>query len=325
MKIAHIVNPFKAKETQELFLAQPITFKTMEIAQDFARNFGVEVELYAAYYPADESIVPDSFIKAPPLERSVLDVANTQFNIPRPFPLLRDILDRLYDATDADYLVYTNVDIALMPFFYSTVASFIQQGFDGFVITRRTISKDYKGIEDIPLMYAEYGENHPGHDCFIFSRDVYTQYRLFDACIGAMRIGQILLFNIICNSQQFRAFRGHHLTFHLGNDRGDERRQVAEGKEGEYFSKFQDYADHNLEQVRQCIQYYEGIGKLSEHPIIQKFLSQDYANHNLNQIFNCIQHYNEIGKLSQHPIIQTFLKSNLGTKLIPGFEAGAQN
>ncbi|WP_204153907.1 hypothetical protein [Leptolyngbya sp. CCY15150] len=271
MKIAHIINPFKAKETQDLFLAQPITFKTMETAQRFAKDYGLEVELYAAYYPVDEEVVPSSFIKTPPLDRSVLDVAKIQFQVPRTFPLLGDILDRLYAATDADYLVYTNVDIALMPFFYTTIARFIERGFDGFAITRRTISKDYKGVDDIPLMYAEYGENHPGHDCFVFNRDVYSQYRLLDACIGALSIGQILLFNIICNAKRFRVFRGHHLTFHLGNDRVDLSETSDE------YSKYQDYSDHNLYQVRQFVEYYRSIDKLANHRIIQNFLDSERA------------------------------------------------
>ncbi len=333
MKIAHIINPFTAKETQDLYLAQPVTFKTMETAQAFAKQFGIEVELYAAYYPEDEAIVPDSFIKTPPLERSVLDVAKVQFQVPRTFPLLRDILDRLYDATDADYLIYTNVDIALMPYFYSTVVSFIQQGFDGFVITRRTISKDYRGVEDIPLMYSEYGENHPGHDCFIFQRERYSQYHLFDSCIGIVRVGQILLFNIICNAQNFRAFRGHHLTFHLGNDRRAERKKVAGGQKGEYYSKFEDYEDHNLNQVHQCIEHYRSLGQLAEHPIIQNHLSKmgvdpdklyckDYERHNLAQVYQFIRHHKNIGKLSDHPIVQNFL-NKLSTRDITEFDTGS--
>jgi hypothetical protein len=276
MKIAHIVNPFRAKKTQDLFLAQPITLKTMEVAQNFAQNFGIEVELYATYYPEDEAIVPSSFIKTPPLKRSVLDVATIQFQVPRTFPLLRDIIDCLYSSTDADYLIYTNIDIALMPFFYSTIANFIQQGFDAFVVTRRTISKDYRGIEDIPLMYAEYGENHPGHDCFIFPRNVYSEYKLLDVCIGVGGVGQLLLFNIICNAKKFRAFRGYHLTFHLGDDRAKGRRDRAEGKLDEYI-RFQDYEYHNLYQVRQCINHYKSINRLSNHRIIQNFLNSERA------------------------------------------------
>jgi hypothetical protein len=279
MKIAHIINPFTAKETQDLYLAQPVTFKTMETAQAFAKQFGIEVELYAAYYPEDEAIVPDSFIKTPPLERSVLDVAKVQFQVPRTFPLLRDILDRLYDATDADYLIYTNVDIALMPYFYSTVVSFIQQGFDGFVITRRTISKDYRGVEDIPLMYSEYGENHPGSDCFVFPKSIYREYRLFDVCIGAGGVGKALLYNVVTNAKRFRMFKGQHLTFHLGDDRRIHKTEGDSVVHGtSKYSKFIDYSYHNLYQVRQCIDYHKSINKLSKHRIIQKMLQSKVAN-----------------------------------------------
>lgn len=265
MKLAHIINPFRAKETQDLFLAQPITLKTMETAQDFSRAYGLDVELYAVYYPEDEEVVPSKFIKTPPLDRSVLDVAKIQFKVPRRFPLLRDILDRIYVLTNADYLIYSNVDIALMPFFYVTIAKFIEKGFDGFSITRRTISKDYKGVEDIPLMYSEYGKNHPGQDCFVFKRDHYPSYQLFDVCVGAGGVGKAMLYNVICNAQKFRVFRNVHLTFHLGDDR---RESVDAG-----YTQFGDYGRHNIYQVRQSIKHYQAIGKLSNHRIIQKFLS----------------------------------------------------
>ena len=266
MKIAHVINPFTAKKTQDLYLAQPITFKTMETAQSFARGFGIEVELYAAYFPKDEAIVPESFIKTPPLERSMLDVVSSQHPAPRKLPLLKDILDRVFEATDADYLVYTNADIALMPFFYTFVTQQIEKKFDCFSINRRTIPKDYRGIVDIPMMYAEYGQNHPGHDCFIFPRNIYSQYKIFDACIGVGGIGRVLLFNMICNAQKFKVFRNVHLTFHLGNDR-------TEGLSG--YGGGNDYLYHNTYQLQQIVAHYQSINKLSDHPIIQKFLDSD--------------------------------------------------
>jgi hypothetical protein len=264
MKIAHIINPFQASPSQDLYLAQPVTFESMRVAQRVAMLEGIEVELYAAYFAGDEDLVPPGFISTPPLERSVLDVVDEAFQIPKSFPLLQDILDRLYQATDADYLVYTNVDIALMPTFYITVAQKIEDGFDAFSITRRTISQTFSHPEQLPKMYAEIGKGHGGHDCFVFPRSHYPEYHLWDACIGAGFIGRALLFNMICNANNFYIFRKFHLTFHLG----DERR----GPNRDEYLKLNDYGQHNLEQVQKIIEHYRASDALARHKVIQRFI-----------------------------------------------------
>ncbi|MCR4288341.1 MAG: hypothetical protein NUW09_10065, partial [Deltaproteobacteria bacterium] len=173
-KIAHIINPVKAAKTSDLFVAQPVTFETMRVAREFARG-KVAVELYTAQYPEDRSFVPDGFQPTRDLDRSVMDLGS--FREKRKLPLIKDILDRLYEAVDAEYMIYTNVDIALMPHFYLAVDKFIDEGHDAFVINRRTISGRRKLVKDIPLMYAELGKPHPGHDCFVFRRDAYGKFK----------------------------------------------------------------------------------------------------------------------------------------------------
>ncbi|MFQ5632930.1 MAG: hypothetical protein ACE5I1_29525, partial [bacterium] len=192
-KIAHLVNPVLVRETSDLHLAQPVTIETMRVAREFARG-KVEVELLTAQYPEDRPLVPEDFLATPDLDRSVLDVGT--FKKARKLPLIADILDRLYEATDAEYLVYTNVDISLQPHFYMTVDSMIENGLDAIVINRRTIPGTYRRVAEIPLMYAEVGKKHEGHDCFIFRRDVYPRFQLGKVCIGAPMIGRVLLWNL---------------------------------------------------------------------------------------------------------------------------------
>ena len=71
-KIAHIINPFRAKPPSDLAYAQPITFETMRIAKAFAVE-SVEVELYTAQYEEDLSVVPEDFQSTPNLGLSVQD------------------------------------------------------------------------------------------------------------------------------------------------------------------------------------------------------------------------------------------------------------
>ena len=237
--LAHIINPVAAPPASDLNTAQPITFESMRVAKEFADN-RCDVRFFTAQYPEDHSVLPDGFQVTPDLDRSVLDVAT--FQVPRKLPLISDILNRLYTASDAEYFIYTNVDIAVMPNFYATVSSIIDTGVDACVINRRTISTHYTHVDELPLMYAEVGTRHPGYDCFIFRRHVLPRFELGMVCIGAPRVGFVLVGNLICFSKRFREFAEVHLTFHIGNER-----QWRD-------PRFQDYTDHNTRETTELYQ-----------------------------------------------------------------------
>ena len=215
-KFAHIVNLSIFPETSELHSAQPVTIKTMEIARDFASGT-VEVALLSAQYSEEYEIVPENFMKTRDLDRSVLDVGT--FQVPRKLPIIKDILDRAYETVEADYIIYSNVDIGLLPSFYVSIDKLIDLGFDSLVVNRRTISKSRTRVEDIPLMYAEVGRPHMGYDCFVFKREAYKKFFLDLTCIGTGFVGKTLLINQILTSNNFKVFGDQHITFHLGNDK----------------------------------------------------------------------------------------------------------
>ena len=216
IKLAHIVNPVLLPPDHPLSAAQPVTFETMRVARRFAAE-QVAVELHTAQFAEDGPVVPNDFQRTPDLTRSVLE--GRTFLHPRRLPLLADILHRLYEGTDASYLIYTNVDIGLQPFFYVAIHRFIEAGYDAFAINRRTIEDTFRGAEDLPLMYASQGRPHPGWDCFVFRRDAFPRYDLGDVCVGAPRSGLVLLANLIAQADRFQVFRHAHLTFHCGDDR----------------------------------------------------------------------------------------------------------
>jgi hypothetical protein len=242
IRLAHIVNPVLVDRSSDLFVAQPITFEAMRVARSFAAG-QVAVELLSAQYPEDHPVVPADFRRTPDLEKSVLDYG--KFDKPRKLPLLKDILDRLHQGSDAEYLIYTNVDIGLLPHFYLTVKCLVAAGYDAFTINRRTISDRYTRPDQIPLMYAELGRPHRGWDCFVFRRDVYPKYQLGSICLGAPRVGLALIANLWAHADSFREFSDEHLTFHLGNDRswGQSRHSA--------------YAAHNTRQAYQIIETLE--------------------------------------------------------------------
>jgi hypothetical protein len=238
IQIGHIVNPVFVQGDSDLVIAQPITFETMRRAVDYAKGT-VDVELLAAFYAEDVPVVPIDFSETSNLSRSVMDFG--AFQKPRKLPLLRDILDRLYGASSADYLIYSNIDIAVMPYFYSTIAALISEGHDALTINRRTVSKQYGSPTELSLMYAEAGRSHPGYDCFVFWRKLRPLLDVGNVCVGANYVGLVMMLNLYRAASRFRLIEDAHLTFHVGDDRTWKNPGVS------------DYSEYNRREARRVI------------------------------------------------------------------------
>jgi hypothetical protein len=219
----------------------------------------VEVDLMAVGYEEDRLLFPDGFQALPALTRSVLDVAT--FQKKRKLPLLKDILDRLHNYGNADFLIFSNVDIGLQPDFYLAVQQFINQGLDAFVINRRTISSHYDHVDQIQLMTAERGSPHRGWDCFIFQRNLFPRFKLLDICVGASRVGLALLANLMAYGPDFQEFKEEQLTFHIG----DERSWLD--------AAYVDYDEHNTRQLMRILEAIEAeMGPYGRDTIPGSFL-----------------------------------------------------
>ena len=251
--IAHIIHPVVVDSSSDLCVAQPITFETMRIARESASGQVHVVHFYTKY--ADESpLIAEGFQETPDLNRSIADI--TAFRRKRKLALIKDILDRLYNSTDAEYLIYTNVDIALTPYFYKVVDQLIEQGYDALIINRRSISKAYTKVQDIPLMWAQVGKPHQGCDCFVFKRSVYPHYQLGTAFVGSGRIGLILAVNLYYHATRFKQLRDSHLTFHIGRD---EVWQSAD---------LRDERVHNDNEFKKLLAYYDVRHNPPDDPVL---------------------------------------------------------
>lgn len=212
MKIAHIINPFNG--SNEHISMQTITFESLKCAKEYTTN--CEVELVSTHFNEDEIIIPNFITKRITLKKSVLDY-NKKLS-KRALPTLKDILTNTVAATDADYIVFTNIDIGVQQNFYQTVKEIIDQGHDSFVINRRRVGEQYQYNEQLNQIYADAGELHNGYDCFVFKKELFNQFQLGDVCIGIPHVGNTLFFNLMCFAKSFRLYTNKHLTFHIGYD-----------------------------------------------------------------------------------------------------------
>lgn len=214
MKFAHVINPVKVPADSELGIAQPITFETIRRAKEFAAPLAIEV--FAVGYDEDQAVIPAFIQRLPLLHRSILDLK--KFTRPKKYPLLADVLQSLYEHSDADYLLFTNMDIALQPQFYVAVSQIVGGGYDAVIINRRGISKKYKRIDELPMMYSEFGQPHPGFDCFVFKRELFPKLLLKNICLGVSFSEVALVHNFIAFAERLKLVDELHLTFHIGTE-----------------------------------------------------------------------------------------------------------
>jgi hypothetical protein len=248
--VAHIINPFNADPASDLFTAQPITFASMRYAKQRAKH-SVQIELYTAQFAEDRNMVPEGFTATENLTRSVTDLAFFEEKIR--LPLLEDILERLYKTSNADYFIYTNVDIGLYPDFYNAVHEYIEQGHNAFIINRRRLPYLYKNVTDLPLIYKEQGKKHPGFDCFVFKRDLYPKLKLKNICIGVPFIEIAFSQNLFALGTYFKLFDNEQLTFHIGMEIFKKRAP-------------QEYFDYNQKQFWQLVKTIDPPPNLKTFP-----------------------------------------------------------
>jgi hypothetical protein len=213
LHIAHLINPVRFPGEAALADTQLLTFESMRVAAAHAKP-DVHIELITGQYAEDHPIIPDYFHRTADLERSAADLH--PFTTPRKLPLLRDLLDRLFAATSAPYLIYTNVDIILHPSFYREVGARIASGLDAFIINRRRIPDQYRAVANLPSIYALEGAPHPGFDCFVFHRSLYRQFELANVCIGVPFVEMAFSQNLFCHARRAVLFEHDFLTFHVG-------------------------------------------------------------------------------------------------------------
>lgn len=211
--IAHIINPVKVNESSDLYNSQFITFASIENAKKYC-NHRAEITICTTQFEEDKSIIPDSFTVLSNLAYSILDINKKLSG--KKLPLIKDILLKTNEVPNTDYIIYSNSDIALMPFFYDFVIEKIKEKHDAIIINRRRIPNKFNSKEQLPQMYAELGKSHPGFDCFIFKKELLSKFILGNICVGIPFLEVTLIHNIIAFAQNPLFVADKHLTFHIG-------------------------------------------------------------------------------------------------------------
>lgn len=248
ISLSHIINPVSSSENEELFQAQQVTFGSMLKAKKYSADEN-EIELCVINRSGEKDFVPDGFKVLAPMLRDIRDVVKTT----KPYPFLNDIILKHAQSTSADYLVYSNLDIAVMPFFYETISAYIEQGHDALVINRRRVHNKFAAEKNLNVLFAEHGGVHTGYDCFVIKKTLITKFIFKDICLGVPAVGNDLFYNIFAFAEKPVLLTDKHLTFHIGlelyKNWGDEITR-----------------NHNAKQFQQLMQELLPLAKVDNFP-----------------------------------------------------------
>lgn len=210
----HLINPVSQSESKSLFEIQTHTIDSIINAKKYSANQGIDVQNLACFAKENAFELPIDFIAIPPVTRISSDTIQTNKKV----PFFNDLLNRLNEFSEGEYLIYTNLDICLMPNFYSSVKTLIERGHDAIIINRRAVSISHLEHGNLERMYADIGKVHTGYDTFIFKKELFKKFILKDICIGVPPVGNDLFYNLFVFADNPILETEMHLTFHIGEE-----------------------------------------------------------------------------------------------------------
>lgn len=213
-RLVHIINPTNVSQSTDLYKAQPITIESILKAKEFCKESD-SVFLKYTHFVEEQIHLPKPFENLSFLSSSIHDILEESQGAK--LPLLAEILNKAADV-DADYVVYTNMDIGLLPHFYDYIVEYLSLGHDAIVINRRRLSKKYFEDTSLAQMYSDIGFSHPGFDCFVIHKRLIGTFDMADICIGIPFVEATLLYNIAAHANNPLYIADGHLTFHIGLD-----------------------------------------------------------------------------------------------------------
>jgi hypothetical protein len=198
--------------------------KTMRCAADFAfETMGFRPDFITVAEAQDLPNMPAGFEKIC-LSHEIRNVTNQAFqdNECAHLPCLFDILAAIQkSSSNASHIIFTNSDIFLQPWFYATVLTYLQSGYDSLIINRRTVQDSKTSFKHSVdwLKFAEIGTRHGGMDCFIFPKIWLEKFNPTKAIVGRGAVMRSLLFNMVALAQNMLVLSHANLTYHHGDDR----------------------------------------------------------------------------------------------------------
>jgi hypothetical protein len=214
IKIAHILNPVKIADDSDFYKIQQKTLISIIQAKKYIQHKCV-IDLMYVDFEGDCMDIQDEFLYIGSLCRSVESV-NPNLTC-RKLPVFQDLLNKAKPYLKGyDVIIYSNMDIILLPFFYEYILEQYQLGHDAVVINRRRVPFQLLRDQSLVNTYSTLGRSHPGFDCFAFSYELLNQFDFHEICLGIPFFEVSFVHQIAAHSKNPKWSLDLHLTVHLG-------------------------------------------------------------------------------------------------------------
>ena len=212
MEFTHIVPGLDSSAPAGLQGEFGLTVRSLEIASEWAKKLKHDVRVVVANFHHEPSAVTHSFERIPVLTADAQEIFPS---LPR-LPFLKDAL-RL--QVQSDWVIYSQADIIVAPFFYERIATEIDKGFSSFSINRRTVKRVEGASDPLAEIWSQVGISHKGTDCVVMPVETYQKMVVLDTVIGLLGLGRTLLLNMAVNDVASKRVKDWGLTFHIEDSR----------------------------------------------------------------------------------------------------------
>lgn len=212
MRITHLISPFSCPSESEAAWIQQMSIDSILAASQTCTE--AQLTLASTCLKDEEKSAPAFGERLSSMTRNSRDLGLSELS---PRPLLNDLISKLSEV-QADAYIYTNMDIGLMPQFYSYVVQQLNKGHDALVINRRRLAHKHSQSSSLAELQSDLGRSHPGFDCFVFKAELLPKLLLGDLILGVPFVEVSLAHNLFALASKPLYVPDAHLTFHVGGD-----------------------------------------------------------------------------------------------------------
>lgn len=217
--LTHVVNPFFAPGDEHA-RAVRMTLASLGLARAYAEASGLRIQQLAAVFPTDRGVVAN-LSNAQGIQEVAL-VGDLKALLPavrhpHTLPLLRAILRAGYEHGIGEFLMYSNIDIALQEVAYVQLARLlIRQPLVPISAVREEFehASSNFNLTDAARLRG-HGLPHPGHDLWAFPRKWVADLQLRDVALGVSLVATALNLALYARSGCRLTQLSRRISFHV--------------------------------------------------------------------------------------------------------------
>ena len=208
----HIVPGLDAGAPAVLKADFKLALEALDTGLSCATSENIKVSTVVAEFASGGAEIAHPFVSARVLRSDATEISDL---LPR-LPFLRDVCAI---RADTDYVIYSQADIVISPFFYPALTRIISRGQRTFSVNRRTIQmENTPGLKPVDL-YSNTGSSHSGTDLVVMPSEIWNNIVACEVVVGLIGLGRTLLLNAAVRDPNAKRLKDLTISFHREDSR----------------------------------------------------------------------------------------------------------